>query len=363
MILWQIFLVIIIALTIAGMVAPSEAIGWWQRRNTSLPDLSLAEQAELNHATGVISWPSIEQACAAPALPSDPADDFEVPMPRHPDADQEFDHYLVYLSGIGTSGPDQLPVFEIPMVDALSRRLGRTAVIWDVYPYSVENQSLTSGRKLSVFWRRLRKAKFNRTAGRRLASLINIRNAYQMLVSSDERYGPVFNLAVALQIAAALLRHGYVPEDGKPVTLLGWSGGGQIAAGATWYLAALGIPVRVMSMAGLISSDPGLDRAEHIWHLHGDHDKVERIGAVLFAGRWPIFRSSSWNRALTSGRMEEVSLGDLDHVGKTGYFSPRPLPDGRIPREETLNHITSVLVKAGLASDLGGDAFAASPEV
>ena len=110
--------------------------------------------------------------------------------------------------------------------------------------------------------------------------LINLRNAFQLFVSSDRRYGPVFNLAIAQQIAAALVRSGYVPEHRRPVTLLGWSGGAQIAAGAAWYLAALGMDVRMLSMAGILSSDPGLDRAKQIWHLRGAADRVQAVAAA-----------------------------------------------------------------------------------
>lgn len=66
----------------------------------------------------------------------------------------ETDHYLVYLSGIGISGPEQLPVFEDPMVERLAERVGRTTVIWDIYPYSPANTALTQGRRLSGLWRR-----------------------------------------------------------------------------------------------------------------------------------------------------------------------------------------------------------------
>lgn len=355
MIVLQIIGVVVVALFLAGLVAPSEAMTWWQRGNTELPSRRRARSQSL------MTWPDLAESNSGPVPQRNPLPDHMAqasPTPQPARDDVETDHYVVYLSGIGTSGPDQLPVMEIPMVDALSRRLGHTTVLWDVYPYSVENQALTTGRRLSGVWRTLRQWKFDKSAGRRLAGLINLRNAFQMFVSSDRRYGPVFNLAVAQQIAAALLRHGYVPGHRKPVTLLGWSGGAQIALGATWYLAALGMQVRVLSMAGIMSSDPGIDRAEHVWHLRGDKDIISRSGAVLFARRWRLFHQSSWNRGLRSGRIQVISMGELNHVGKTGYFSGAvPLADGRTPREATLDHIVNVLVNAGLSTDRGGDAF------
>lgn len=337
MTLGHVLVVIVVALTIAALIAPTEAMTWWRRGD-------LDDKA--------IHWPGLAEAFQRPG--DDPDDTVPPALPA------ESGHYLVYLSGIGISSPDQLPAVEAPLVELLRRRTGHTTVISEIYPYSVENTALTQGRRLSRLWRALAAWKFEKARWRALAFLINARNAFQMFVSSDKRYGPVFNLAVAQQIAAALIRHGYVPEHRRPVTLLGWSGGAQIAAGAAWHLAALGVPVRVMSMAGILSSDPGLDRCEQIWHMHGDADRVQALGALFFARRWRVFRNSSWNRARREGRLTLVSMGDLRHTGRAGYFAATPLlADGREPRQATIDYILEVLVEAGLATD--ACAGAASP--
>lgn len=325
----QLIVVLVIALVIAGLIAPFEAMGWWRRGH-------LGEQG--------VQWPTLAEAFAHPG--EEPDD--EVPAELPP----ETKHYLVYLSGIGISSPDQMPVVEGPMVQRLAERIGDTTMIWQIYPYSVANTALTQGRRLSRVWRQLAKWKYEKHRLRGLASLINLRNAFQVFVSSDRRYGPVFNMAVAQQIAAALVRSGYVPEHRRPVTLLGWSGGAQIAAGAAWYLAALGVPVHLASMAGILSSDPGLDRAQRIWHLRGDDDQVPFVGAIMSARRWPIFRNSEWNRARRDGRLQLISMGQLRHTGPGGYFASGPLlPDGREPRQAAADYILEVLVDAGLATD------------
>ncbi|BEH02153.1 hypothetical protein brsh051_14340 [Brooklawnia propionicigenes] len=325
----QIVAIIVAGLVIAGLIAPREALSWWRR-------------GEMDEPT--IRWPSLDEAFGHPG--DQPDDAVPAALPA------EQGHYLVYLSGLGISGPDELPVVEIPLVERVAERIGRTRVIWQIYPYSVANTALTQGRRFSRVWQALARWKFEKNRLRALAFGINLRNAFQMFVSSDRRYGPVFNLAIADQIAAALIRNGYAPEHRRPVTLLGWSGGAQIAAGAAWYLAALGIPVRVMSMAGILSADPGLDRAQQIWHLRGDTDKVQSLGVLFFARRWPVFRDSPWNRARRDGRLEIIRIGPLKHAGKGGYFSAAPLlPDGREPREATVDQIVRVLVEAGLATD------------
>ena len=107
-----------------------------------------------------------------------------------------------------------------------------------------------------------------------------------------------------------------------------------------------------MSMAGILSADPGLDRAQQIWHLRGDTDKVQSLGVLFFARRWPVFRDSPWNGPAATGGWRSSGSASLKHAGKGGYFSAAPLlPDGREPREATVDQIVRVLVEAGLATD------------
>ncbi|MGI5952750.1 MAG: hypothetical protein ACOX61_13025 [Brooklawnia sp.] len=335
----QLVVVIVVALVIAGMVAPSESLGWWRRSH-------LGQRG--------IEWPTVEQAFSSPAHLAEVMPNAERPDRLPP----ETEHYVVYLSGIGISTPDQLPVMEVPMVDRLRQRMGGTTLVSDIYAYSAENVALTQGRRLSRLWQTLTRWKFEGHRLRGLGFLINLRNAFQVFVSADSRYGPVFNLAIAQQIAGALVRSGYVPEHRKPVTLLGWSGGAQVAAGAAWYLSALGMDVRLLSMAGTLSSDPGLDRCQQIWHLRGRADRVQGISIAFSARRWVFYRNSSWNRAKRDGRLKFIGMGPLTHTGAGSYFAAEPLlPDGREPRQAAADYILGVLVDAGLATDN----FAADP--
>ena len=97
----QVVVWIVIALVIAGLVAPNEALTWWRR----------GQQGRRG-----VEWPSLAEAFALPG--GEPG---EVPA----QLPAETDHYLVYLSGIGISGPEQLPVFETPMVERLAARVGQ----------------------------------------------------------------------------------------------------------------------------------------------------------------------------------------------------------------------------------------------
>lgn len=150
-------------------------------------------------------------------------------------------HYIVYLSGIGALSGTSIPAEEVPFIQELQARLPHTRIVDDVFPYSVANRGLTGEHALAWFWQKLEQSRIN-NAGSLAALLINLRNAWQVLVSADPRYGPYMNLGVAQEIGSALLRCGYEPGSGTPVTLIGWSGGGQIAVGAARYLWKLNAP-------------------------------------------------------------------------------------------------------------------------
>jgi hypothetical protein len=181
--------------------------------------------------------------------------------------------------------------------------------------------------------------------------LVNIRNIFQVAVSADRRFGPIYNLGVARKLRNRLVRNGYRVGSGVPVTLLGWSGGGQIALGAARYLPGMiKAPVRVLSVGGVMSDDVGLQRIEHLWHLYGQKDPLEPVGRYLYAGRWRVHPNSPWNRALADGKITLIPLGPYTHNGKGSYFdNETTLPGGETHMRYLLAKIQSVLGAAGLA--------------
>jgi hypothetical protein len=258
-------------------------------------------------------------------------------------------HYLVYLSGIGAIAPNSIPDEEVPFIEQLQAELPATKVVADVFPYSVTNMGLTGQRVTARIWRWIEGRRLkNPTA--LMALLVNIRNVFQVAVSADPRFGPIYNLGVAREIRAGLVRNGYRIGNGVPVTLLGWSGGGQIALGAAWYLPALvKAPVRVLSVGGVMSDDVGLQRIEQLWHLYGQKDPLEPLGRYLYAGRWKIFAQSAWNRALAAGKITLIPLGPFGHNGKGNYFdNETTLPSGETHMHYLLAKIQTVLSEAGL---------------
>ena len=178
--------------------------------------------------------------------------------------------------------------------------------------------------------------------------VINLRNVYQVMVSADARYGPVFSAGIAQTVWRRLREAGYQHHSRAEVVLLGWSGGAQMAAGAAWYLGGAGVRVSLISLGGIFSADPGLQRCRSIHHLVGSRDWQARwFAPMVFPGRRRLARHSPWARARAEGRVQERFIGPFKHVGGGSYLSGRRQPDGR-----TCSRVTSAAV-AGVIADEG----------
>jgi hypothetical protein len=219
-------------------------------------------------------------------------------------------------------------------------------VISDIFAYSVTSADIRSSARRSTIermWdgieRRVRKNQYAP-----VGALINLRNLFQVTVSVDHRYGPFFNLGQAENVRDALLAHGYRPGSGKGVFLIGYSGGGQVSLGLAAFLnRMLGSPVTVISVGGVMSSEPSCLQVEHLYHLWGTKDQIQSLGDLAFVGRWPISKKSSWNEALRRGKITRLAMGPVAHNGSGGYFGPQPLPDGRPTIDQTLEVVLSIV--------------------
>lgn len=258
------------------------------------------------------------------------------PPPPHPipvAADADF--FLVYMTAIGVISTE-ISRREGAFLTLLQAEVPNAVIIHDVYPFSVTNNPLNGERQFAWLWQRLHESRLRRKASF-LATLIFARNLFQVGVSGDRRYGPIYNVGVARETALSLLRHGYRAGSGKPITVMGWSGGGQIAAGVVPYLRrALDAPVYIASIGGVITDEPGVAYAKQTLHIQGSRDKFPTYGAYLYPGRWPISRHSAWNQALHDGRITVIDPGPMRHTGREDYFDPKAtLPDGRTHVEHT----------------------------
>jgi len=300
---------LLVLLLVFALLAPLESLRWWSKRRdvAVLDDLARPDPSTI--------------------------DVVREPAPRM---------YAVYLSGIGAVDGTTDSHRERAVLAELSERLPDLVVTADVFPYAVENRGLTQ-RTTAWWWSRLQR--LQRVPVASVASnLINVRNSLRVLVSADPRYGPTYNLAVAHEIAESLSRQGYDWDAQPPVAIIGYSGGAQMALGSCWYLAGLGIPVSVVSLGGVLSDDPALDRVQHLWHFYGGRDRMQLLGPALFPGRWPTAPRSPWHQAMTAGRITMRKIGPMRHMNGKDYFDRHETDDDGVSyRQRTVDALVEAL--------------------
>ena len=177
-----------------------------------------------------------------------------------------------------------------------------------------------------------------------LPALLNVRNLFQVLVSADHRYGPLYSFGIARVARERLEAHGYRPESRTPVVLLGSSGGGQISVGAATFLGAeLDAPLAIVTFGGVMASDRGIEEVTRLASLYGTDDKVYRLGRTIFPGRWPLASASFWNVARSEHRLSERAIGPMGHSGRGGYLDAAPRADGAPLLERTVGAVAAAV--------------------
>jgi hypothetical protein len=250
--------------------------------------------------------------------------------------------YLIFLSGVGRVSGETISRREKEFLHRLAVNLPQTVVIDDVFPYSVNNLALTGQPFFARIWRWAFRRKLH---GPQLAGyLINLRNIWQVMISVDKRYGPIFNQAIAQTFLHSLLRYRYDPAGNEPVYIIGYSGGGQLAVGAAGYLREwLPGPVYVISLGGIFGSEPSLLAVTHFYHLYGTGDRSHHLGLIA-PGRWRLLAASPWNRAKRQGLVTERVIGPMGHTGRGGYLDAKnTFPDGTPFVDRTVQAIVSIM--------------------
>jgi len=258
------------------------------------------------------------------------------------DAPPAASYYFAYLSGIGEASSTWHLPDEVEFVARLGAALPGAVVINDVFPYSVTKQTLGDQGAAGWLWRPIDHIR-RHNPDALVGILVNLRNLFQVTVSADPRYGPFFHLGMAAALRDACTAHGYRIGSGQRVVLLGYSGGGQVSIGTAPYLAELlRAPILVISIGGVMASDPGVLSLEHLYHLHGAKDVVQRLG-LCFVGRWPIVKGSAWNQARAEHRITFIGMGPVAHNGPDGYFASERLPDGPSHLDQTVQMVVDLV--------------------
>ena len=298
-----------ISLVLAGLLAPFEALGWWAGWYSDNRDTTTLafKQNQITSNSKVASAAS---------------------------------HYIVYLDGIGKSS-FKYSFRSARFLQRLEESLpGDRILIKNIIPYSVVNLPLTINRPFAKLWQWI-----ERTAN--FGVLVLLRNMFQVAVSVDSRYGPIYNRGTAQIIIDRLLDNGYQPGSGTLITLVGYSGGGQISLGAVPYVKrVLAAPIEVISLAGVISGNNEIVQVEHLYHLIGQKDRVARLTPLLFPRRWSIISWSNWNLAKSRGEISFISLGQVGHDSKNGPLDETALlADGCNHLQRTLEIILRILTR------------------
>jgi hypothetical protein len=269
-----------------------------------------------------------------------PDDDPETPVPTpSEDAGPQPGCFVVFLSGIGSISGNELLPQESEFLDRLQRALPEARIVRDVFPYAPSGRPLLTGQRVFAWlWRRVLDWRLSGT--RLLPAILNLRNLFQVLVSADHRYGPLYSFGIARVARERLEANGYRPGCGTPVILLGSSGGAQISVGAATYLEAeLGAPLSIVTFGGVMSSDRGVEDIRRLASLYGSADRVYALGRAAFPGRWPLAVGSFWNQARREGRISERAIGPIGHSGRSGYLDASPREGGASFMDVTVGEV------------------------
>ncbi|MGH8000886.1 MAG: CAAX protease, partial [Brasilonema sp.] len=307
----------LIAVLFAALLVPLEALGWWAGW--------YGDKINTARSLGIL----------------------EEPIPPQTNVVR----YVIYLDGIGQASSKYFPDGDQFLRELAADLPDNILIIKGLIPYSVFNRPLTEGGILSSFWRfaeRRSQSSSGSLFNGLFALTINIRNLLVVTVSADQRFGPIYNQGTAQVMYNSLINHGYKPGSGVPITLIGFSGGGQIAMGAVSSLkqALSNAPIEVISLAGVISGNNNALLVEHLYHLVGDKDPVERLGPILFPRRWKLFFLSYWNRAKSMGKITFVSLGPVGHMAAGGPLDANKfLSDGRSYLRQTIEIVSKIVLE------------------
>lgn len=313
-------LVLLLAvLVIAWVIAPLESLFWWQRRGAREVVRARDEFAA---------------ALDAPA-----------PQGHRPRC------FIVYLSGIAAYDDDLIAHAEEVVLERVEAAFTDVTMVRTIYPYAADNRGLVDDRRTGPFWRFFARHRGSKRVAQLFNVVVNIRNIFQVMVSTDPRYGPVFSAGIAQTLWQRLRDAGYIPRSDDRVVLFGWSGGVQVGAGAAWYLGSAGVRLSLVSLGGIFTADPGLDRCQRIVHLTGTRDWQSRwFPLVVFPGRRSWAKRSSWNRARAEGRVLERQIGPFRHISSGSYLSGRRLEDGRTCSRTTSDALIRVIAEEGWAT-------------
>jgi hypothetical protein len=251
--------------------------------------------------------------------------------------------YIIFLTGVGDLSADELTDGETAFLDLLQQNQPQCITVRDVFPYSAANQDV-DGQQVFEFLREVREQSNAWEDVTRF--LLEARNVWRMGLSADNRYGRIYNSAIALTIIERMEAEQSVPissETPIQLILMGKSGGAQVALGAAPHLKDwLNAEITVVSFGGVFNGNEGFDAASHVYHFRGDRDWIENIGGIIFPSRWAWVFGSPYAQARQENRYTVVNSGSHEHMGDQGYFGKEQAEEGMPYVELTVKQVNQL---------------------
>lgn len=254
------------------------------------------------------------------------------------------DCYIVYFPGVGDYSANQLTSGEEFFLTQLTKRYPNCVAVSDVFPYSASNTSLGGQRFSAPVWTAIEQADgWLKNAD----VLIKIRNLWRFAISTDDRYGQIYNRGIAMAVLDRMNAAHPIPAPEQPlkIILIGTSGGAQVALGAAEYLAKSRYQPElfIVSVGGDFEGNLGFDAATQVNHLQGTNDWIEDLSRWIFPSRWSITVGSPFNQAKRQGRYTVQTIGPHEHDGEQGYFGLAHMGDGQTTYvERTLETVSQL---------------------
>jgi len=304
------FLIFIISIIFALLLAPLESLGWWAGWFES------ARTKDKRHK------------------------DFHIEYSKDLSTKSTF---VLFLDGIARVDKQENIAQVAKFLKAVEENLTDTEFINDLFPYSVSGLPLTEQRPLSRFWQYVNKAKLDSRISP-IGFSANLRNMLQVATSADRRYGPVYFQGEAQLLLNSLFKRGYDVDNPAKVVIIGYSGGAQMAVGAAPYVQqVLGQKVSVISIGGVVSSNHLVLEIKDLDHVLGSLDFVEKIGPSIFPRRWPLAYFSNWREARRRQQIRIHNIGPMTHIGKMSYIDEKSFINNQSHFDKTVETVVSLI--------------------
>lgn len=243
---------------------------------------------------------------------------------RGPDLDDDAapDGFVVYLDGVGRCTGRTTPVAR-ELAAALTERLPRWVVVLSVMPNDVLQRPAWDRPLTGPLWRALH---------RRSSVWMLTRGVWEAVVALDPRYRDRIAQEHTATLTAHLLAAGYRPGSGRPVVLVGLSGGAQTALRVASETARAlgGAPLDVVTLGAFADGSADLGGVRRVHAVVSWGDPAELLPVLLFPSRWTVFGVSRWSRAKRARTVVVRRHDWARHIGAQSYLSPTAIaPDGR----------------------------------